>query len=557
MNEPFNVLVIGSGIAGLSCALKAAESGKIAIVTKKEDKASATNYAQGGIAAVMSPLDDFELHIEDTLVAGAGLCRRPAVEMMIREAPRLIGELIELGVEFSRSGEAAGGEGTGSAPDGGDSLHLGREGGHSHYRIVHAHDLTGAEVEGALVAAVSAHPNITVFENHIGLDLITKHYLESNGDLHDDLLDVVGAYVLDSDNDEVVAFPAKLTLLATGGCGRVYMHTTNPDISTGDGLAMGARAGCELANMEFMQFHPTALYGTADPAFLISEAVRGFGGILRNTAGEAFMADEHPQKDLAPRDIVARAIDSQLKSTGAHYVFLDLTHRNREEIEERFPHIVKTCMEQGLDPSVDPLPVVPAAHYMCGGIQTELNGQTALSGLFAVGEVACTGVHGANRLASNSLLEGLVFAEQAAIRLNEILSGPPIEVPELPPWDIAGTRIPRERIMISHDRKEIRSLMWDYVGLVRSKNMLGRAERRLALITKEIEHYYRWTKVTAELLELRNMAQVGLMIARSALSRLESRGLHYVTDYPDRSPDLNGVDTLVSFDWELFRKDDG
>ncbi len=554
MMEPFDVLVIGSGIAGLSFALKAARSGKVAVVTKKEDKASATNYAQGGIAAVMSPLDDFESHINDTLDAGAGLCRREAVELMVREAPRLIGELIELGVGFSRSSDAVGREEVGSAPDGGVPLHLGREGGHRHSRIVHVHDLTGAEVERALLVAVSAHPDITVYEDHIGLDLITEHYLGEKEGPKEGRYSVYGAYVLDSDREEVLAFPARITLLATGGCGQVYRYTTNPDISTGDGLAMGARAGCELANMEFMQFHPTSLYGTGDPAFLISEAVRGFGGILRNAEGEAFMAEEHPLKDLAPRDIVARAIDRQLKATGAPHVFLDLTHRGRGEIEDRFPHIVATCRELGLDPSTEPLPVVPAAHYMCGGIPTDLWGQTSLTRLFAVGEVACTGVHGANRLASNSLLEGLVFAEQAAKRVAELLAGSTLDVPEPPPWDVEGTRVSRERILVSHDRMEIRNLMWDYVGLVRSTNRLRRAERRLALITQEVERYYRWTRVTAELLELRNMAQVGLLIARSALSRRESRGLHFVTEYPERVPEMDGTDSLMPFDWEAISR---
>lgn len=549
MRQPFDVVVIGSGIAGLSFALKAAEAGRVAVVTKKEDKASATNYAQGGIAAVLSPLDDFESHITDTLVAGAGLCRREAVEVMVREAPRLIGELIELGVGFNRSPEVSDGEGAGEAPDGGDPLHLGREGGHSHYRIVHVHDLTGAEVEQALVTAVSAHPNITVYENHIGLDLITEHYLGTAKHTVPGKHTIYGAYVLDSARGEVVAFPARITLLATGGCGQIYRHTTNPDISTGDGLAMSARAGCELANMEFMQFHPTSLWGTGDPAFLISEAVRGFGGILCNAEGEAFMAGEHPLKDLAPRDIVARAIDRQLKATGAPYVFLDLTHRSSSEIEERFPHIVTTCRELGLDPSRDRLPVVPAAHYMCGGIPTNLWGETVLPRLFAIGEVACAGVHGANRLASNSLLEGLVFAERAAIRVQEVLGAQGLDVPEPPPWDVAGTRLSREHILVSHDRMEIRNLMWDYVGLVRSTSRLLRAERRLSIITQEVEQYYRWTRVTAELLELRNMVQVALLIARSALSRKESRGLHYVTDFPESVAELDGKDTIMPFDW--------
>lgn len=552
MNEPFDFLIIGSGIAGLTAALKVASAGRVAVVTKKEDKASATNYAQGGIAAVLSPLDDFDSHLEDTLTAGAGLCNREAVELMVREAPRLIGELVELGVDFTRSTGSLKHEDLGQAPDGGNPLQLGREGGHSHSRIVHAHDLTGREVERALVAAASSHPNITIYENHIGVDLITEHHLGGSHPNSGARHTVYGAYVLDSARREVIAFPARITMLATGGCGQVYRHTTNPDISTGDGLAMGARAGCRLANMEFMQFHPTSLYGTGDPAFLISEAVRGFGGILRNSEGEAFMEGEHPLKDLAPRDIVARAIDRQLKLSGTPHVYLDLTHREATEIENRFPHIVATCRKQGLEPTSEPLPVVPAAHYMCGGITTDLWGQTDLPRLLAVGEVACTGVHGANRLASNSLLEGLVFAERASERAKELVQEGSLEVPEPPPWDVEGTRDTSERILLSHDREIIRDLMWDYVGLVRSVGRLERAERRLKIITGEVEEYYRWIRVTTELLELRNLAQVALMIARSALQRKESRGLHYVTDYPETDSGMEETDTLVLFDWEAI-----
>lgn len=551
MKNSFDFLVIGSGIAGLTTALKLAEAGNVAVVTKKEDKASATNYAQGGIATVLSPLDDFESHLDDTLSAGAGLCNRDAVHLMVNEGPRLIGELIDLGVAFNRSAGSLEEEGSGESPDGREPLSLGREGGHSHSRIVYVHDLTGREVERALVEAASAHQNITIFENHIGVDLITEHHLEGIPNGPGMQHSVYGAYVLDTASEKVITFTARITILATGGCGQVYLHTTNPDISTGDGLAMAARAGCSLSNLEFMQFHPTALYGTGDPAFLISEAVRGFGGILRNTEGEAFMEGVHPLKDLAPRDIVARAIDRQLKSSGQPYVYLDLTHREAHEIEERFPNIVTTTRRLGIDPATDPFPVVPAAHYMCGGIPTDLRGRTELKNLFAVGEVACTGVHGANRLASNSLLEGLVFAEQAATCARELLEETDTPIRKSPSWDTAGTTETIERVLLSHDRMEIRSLMWDYVGLVRSTDRLERAGRRLTVIAQETERYYRWTRLTAELLELRNISQVALLIANSARGRKESRGLHFVTDYPDQDPSLEGKDTIVTFDWTV------
>jgi L-aspartate oxidase len=386
----------------------------------------------------------------------------------------------------------------------------------------------------------------------MGVDLITEHFLGIPPDWPEGLHTVYGAYVLDRSIGEIIAFPARVTVLATGGCGQAYEHTTNPDIATGDGIAMAARAGCRLANLEFMQFHPTALFGTGDPAFLISEAVRGFGAILRNGDGKAFMEGEHPLKDLAPRDVVARTIDRQLKATGVPHVHLDLTHKAAAEIEERFPHIVETCRSMGMDPAEETLPVVPAAHYMCGGVPTDLNGQTGLSRLFAVGESACTGVHGANRLASNSLLEGLFFADRAAGRIGELLGELAGDVPQPPLWDITGTHDAEEWVVLSHDRAEIRDLMWDYVGLVRSTHRLRRAERRLTLIAREVEEYYKRTRITVALLELRNLAQVALLIALSALSRRESRGLHYMTDYPEIDPAMDEQDTLIALDWETI-----
>jgi L-aspartate oxidase len=352
----------------------------------------------------------------------------------------------------------------------------------------------------------------------------------------------------------VVAFPARETVLATGGCGQVYRHTTNPDIATGDGLAMAARAGSRLANLEFMQFHPTALVGQDDPAFLISEAVRGFGAVLRNDAGEAFMEGEHPLKDLAPRDIVARAIDRQLKSRGIAHVWLDLTHREKAQIEERFPHIVTTCRRLGMDPATQMLPVVPAAHYMCGGIPTDLDGRTGLDGLYAIGETACTGAHGANRLASNSLLEGLFFADRASVAIAGDLASEPRPAGRPVPWDPTGTRQARERVLLRHDREEIRNLLWDYVGLVRSEERLRRAEQRLGLLAREIEAFWRRTRVTLELLELRNLSQVGWLIARSALGRKESRGLHYLIEHPEKDPSLDGVDSFVTLDRRTLRQ---
>jgi L-aspartate oxidase len=573
-----DVLVIGSGIAGLSFALKAARHGQVAVVTKKEHSASATNYAQGGISAALDPLDHFDAHIQDTLTAGAGLCRREVVEQMVRAAPALIGELMDLGVAFTRREVSAGGgavgpgeagdvfaergsgkepaesaetprktsgEGSGIAPDGGPPLSLGREGGHSRARVVHARDLTGREVERALVEAVTAHPRIRVYENHAAVELLTRKNLPAGTDAQGGPR-VWGAYVHDRDNDQVVAFPARITLLATGGCGQVYRHTTNPDIATGDGLAMAARVGVPLENLEFMQFHPTALFGPADPAFLISEAVRGFGGILRDHEGEAFMAHEHPLADLAPRDIVARAIDRRLKAQGIPHVYLDLTHRAASDVETRFPVITRTCRELGIDPTRQMIPVVPAAHYMCGGIQTDSHGRTQCPGLFAVGETACTGVHGANRLASNSLLEGLHFAHRAARRVAEELGGSTPPPPEPLPWDPTGARRAPEGVVLRHDRDEIRQIMWDYVGIVRTLERLQRAERRLALVAADVEALYRRTRVSLELIELRNLAQVALLITRSALSRRESRGLHYLTDHPEPDPALEGMDTAVT-----------
>jgi L-aspartate oxidase len=510
-------LVLGSGIAGLFFAIHAAEYGTVAIVTKKEKAESNTNLAQGGIASVIAPEDTYESHINDTMRAGAYLCHRDSVEVLVKEGPHQIRELIDIGVAFTRKGAA---------------LDLGKEGGHSIHRIVHAADLTGKEVERALLASAAEHPNITMFENHVAIDLITEHHLFGTDKKQYNTTHCWGAYVLDAEANTVKTFLAKATMLATGGAGQVYLHTTNPTIATGDGVAMAYRAGAKIANMEFIQFHPTTLFNSGSPSFLISEAVRGFGAILRNSAGEDFMKRYHPMASLAPRDIVARAIDAELKKSGDEYVTLDLSHLDPAAVREHFPNITERCLRHNIDITKDPVPVVPAAHYSCGGVVTDLNGQTTISGLYACGEVSMTGVHGANRLASNSLLEALVFASRAATHVREHAETM-LPIPVIAPWDDSGTINSDEWVLVSHDKKELQQIMWDYVGIVRSNIRLERALRRVALIQKEVRDFYIRTKVTEELIELRNISCVADLIIRSGLLRKESRGLHYNTDYPE------------------------
>lgn len=510
-------LIIGSGIAGLSFALKASRVGSVHIVTKKEKAESNTNYAQGGIAAVLGPLDSFDQHIEDTEVAGAGLCRREAVETVVREGPERVGELMEWGANFTKHGE---------------ELELGREGGHRQHRIVHAKDLTGREIERALIESLHDFPNVKIFENHLAIDLLTEHQLGRapgrRGQIH-----CYGAYVLDAETNEIHTFLAPVVVLCTGGCGHVYLHTTNPSIATGDGIAMGYRAGAPLADLEFMQFHPTTLFHPNADSFLITEAVRGAGAILQNRAGTAFMSNYHPMKDLAPRDIVARAIDTEMKKSGETCVYLDMTHLDAAMLRDRFPNIYERCLSFKIDITRERVPVVPAAHYICGGVLTDLWARTSIAGLYACGEVACTGLHGANRLASNSLLEAVVFAHRAFENATEYLKERGRKVlPKFPDWNAEGTFNQDEWVLVAHDRKEVQSLMWDYVGIVRSTVRLNRALRRLLLINKEIEDFYKRTRVTEGLIELRNLATVALLIVRCALRRKESRGLHYTTDYP-------------------------
>ncbi|MBI5641891.1 MAG: L-aspartate oxidase [Deltaproteobacteria bacterium] len=522
-------LVIGSGIAGLSFALKAAQTGTVSIITKRSIRESATFYAQGGIASVSSKEDTFEAHIKDTLYAGAGLCHKDIVEVVVKDAPARIQELIQLGVKFSSRSTGADVE-----------LDLGKEGGHSKRRIVHAEDLTGRAVEEALVAAIESNRNIKVFENHIAVDLIShSKFVENTGE------EIIwGAYALNKDTGEVYTFLSKATILATGGAGKVYLFTSNPDIATGDGIAMSYRAGAEIANMEFIQFHPTCLYHSKAKSFLISEALRGEGGLLKLKDGTTFMKGHHPMADLAPRDIVARAIDFELKKSGDDCVYLDISFKPSKFIKERFPNIYGKCLEFGIDITEAPIPVVPAAHYTCGGVLTNKDGLSSLSRLYVIGETACTGLHGANRLASNSLLESLVIAERASIHARDVVrrtSGP---IPAIPEWETRGAVVSDEAVVISQNWDEIRRFMWNYVGIVRSDKRLERAQRRISLLKEEINEYYWDFKITNNLIELRNISTVAELIIKSASLRKESRGLHYNIDYPEKD-DVNFMKDTV------------
>jgi len=528
--KQFDFLVLGSGIAGLCYALKVAPHGRVAIITKKNKAESNTNYAQGGIASVTSKEDSFELHVRDTLEAGAGLCMESVVRTIVQEGPPRIQELIELGMRFS--------EREIPTTPGAHELDLGREGGHSKRRILHAKDVTGREIERALLHAAAQQPNIEIFENHVAIDLITSRKLGLAGENR-----CLGVHALDKITGQVETFAAPVTLLATGGCGKVYLYTTNPDIATGDGVAMAYRAGASIANMEFIQFHPTCLYHPRAKSFLISEAVRGEGGVLKSLDGREFMDAAHPLKSLAPRDVVARAIDSEMKKSGADCVLLDITHKPARFIIERFPNIYQTCLGFGLDITKEPIPVVPAAHYQCGGVATSVDGETEIPGLLAVGEVACTGLHGANRLASNSLLEALVCAHRAAAKV--LCVPPPKAELSIPAWQSGDAHNPDELVVVSHNWDEIRRLMWDYVGIVRTNKRLQRAQKRIANLQEEIQEYYWNFIVTSDLLELRNIATVAELIVRSALERRESRGLNYNLDYPDTDPALARQNTIL------------
>jgi L-aspartate oxidase len=527
--KEYDFVVIGSGIAGLSFALKAARHGSVAVITKRKGSDSNTAWAQGGIACVTSDEDSFELHVRDTLEAGAGLCDEVVVRTIVTEGPERIRELVELGLRFDER-EVSGHR----------ELDLGKEGGHSKRRVLHVRDVTGKEIEQTLLRELGQQLNIELLENHMAVDLITGAKL---GFAVEDRC--LGVYVVDEKTGEVETIRSDRIVLATGGSGKVYLYTTNPDIATGDGVAMAWRAGVEIANMEFVQFHPTCLFHAQAKSFLISEAVRGEGGILRNDCGEDFMKRYDRRGSLAPRDIVARAIDAEIKRSGAKCAFLDITQKAPEFIRQRFPHIYETCLRFGIDMSKQPIPVVPAAHYQCGGIKTDVNGTTSLPGLYAIGEVACTGLHGANRLASNSLLEGLVMAHRAVAACACKRSVPKRKI-SLPEWRSGDVQDVDEMVVMYHNWDEIRRLMWDYVGIVRTDKRLQRASARLRNLQREIREFYWNFKVSVDLLELRNLVTVAALIVDSALSRKESRGLHYTLDYPETDDQHFRRETVLS-----------
>jgi len=505
----FDVLIIGSGLAGQSAALRLANTCKVGLISKRNLEDSASSWAQGGIAAVLDHQDSIEAHIRDTIIAGAYLNNPEATRFVIQNGRHAIEWLIEQGVPFTR--DEAG-------------YHLTREGGHSARRVIHVADATGLAVQETLTRKVRLNPNITVLERHIAIDLLTGDKL-GLGDKR-----CYGAYALDNDSGEVMTIGAQHTLIATGGAGKVYLYTTNPDTSTGDGIAMAWRAGCQVANMEFIQFHPTCLYHPQAKSFLISEAVRGEGGLLLLPDGTRFMPEHDERAELAPRDVVARAIDFEMKKRGLDCVYLDISHKPAAFLKEHFPNILARCLELGIDITRQPIPVVPAAHYTCGGIVTDLNARTNIPGLYAAGEASCTGLHGANRLASNSLLECIVYSEAAA---NDILNQPSIALPELPEWDASRVSDPDEEIVISHNWDELRRFMWDYVGIVRTTKRLQRAQHRIRLLYREINEFYSNFRVSHDLIELRNLVVTADLIVRCALKRRESRGLHFSRDFPE------------------------
>jgi len=529
MSITCDCLVIGGGVAGLTFALEAAKRAEVIVIAKRSLDDTSTSRAQGGIAAVLDPADSFEAHVRDTLESGRGISHPDVVDMVVRDAPERIRDLIRLGTEFSKNSG-------GSKDDVG--LDLTKEGGHSARRIVHAADLTGAEVQRALLEAARANPRIQLLERHMAIDLID---LSKHGSDHL----ISGAYVLDEASGKVHTFVARTTILATGGAGKVYLYTSNPDIATGDGVAMAYRVGAEIANMEFFQFHPTCLYHPQAKSFLISESLRGEGGILRLRDGTAFMEKYSPQKDLAPRDVVASAIDFELKRTGDDYVLLDMTDHPSAFLQERFPNIHRECLKYGIDMATEPIPVVPAAHYTCGGIRVDKNGHSSVRGLWAIGETSCTGLHGANRLASNSLLEGLVYGRRAAHSVADHMSKGPL--PDAPDWDVGKAAPSDEAVIVSQNWDELRRFMWNYVGIVRSNKRLERASRRIALLEEEIREYYWKHLVTIDLLELRNIAHVSQLIVSSAAFRKESRGLHFNMDHPEPD-DAYRADTVLSRD---------
>ncbi len=545
-----DVLVIGSGIAGLTFALEASRWADVIVVTKRSSSESNTKYAQGGISAVLSPEDSYDEHVKDTLVAGAGLCKEDVVRRIVEDGPARIKGLQDLGVTFDARQPDTGGRH--SAFESGE-LDLGREGGHSKRRIVHAGDMTGRAVEAALLRACQASPRVRMLEDHMGVDLITPSRFGGPDRC-------VGAYVLDCESSpdavrvasegarpaRVLSITAHATVLATGGAGKVYLYTSNPDVASGDGIAMAYRAGAVVANMEFFQFHPTCLYHPQAKSFLISEALRGEGAVLRALDGTPFMKKYDPRADLAPRDIVARSIDAEMKKTGAEHVLLDITDKKPDFVRSRFPNIYAECLRWGFDLTKAPIPVVPAAHYMCGGVAADVDGRTSVPWLYAIGEAACTGLHGANRLASNSLLEGLVMGHRCAKRLEEKMSDRSQRpaIPDVPPWDAGEAAASDEAVVVTQNWDELRRAMWNYVGIVRTSKRLQRAANRIAMLQDEIREYYWAHLVTRDLLELRNLATVAELIVKCASARRESRGLHFILDYLQTDPRL-ARDTLV------------
>ena len=550
LQQSCDVLIIGGGAAGLSAALHLATDPdkKIIILSKEELGEGSSLYAQGGISAVLDKNDSFEAHIEDTLVAGAGICKKSTVKHIVENAPNAINWLIDKGVEFTLN--------HGSEYDGVDgNYHLTREGGHSHRRVIHAEDATGREVTTTLEQLVTAQDNITVLEDHIAIDLITAKRLKKNKAFMDSNVELqrlatkehnqcLGAYALKKECNTVLTFNSKVTVLATGGASKSYLYTSNPDTSTGDGIAMAWRAGCRVANMEFVQFHPTCLFHPHAKSSLISEALRGEGATLHLADGTRFMQDHHELMELAPRDIVARAIDYEMKKRGLDSVFLNISHKEPEFIMEHFPNIHANCLKFGIDITKEPAPVVPAAHYTCGGVITDLKGRTDIRRLYAIGETTCTGLHGANRLASNSLIECLVLGKSSADDINKRLAKKNYLTPALPNWDASRVNDPDEQIVVSHNWHELRRFMWDYVGIVRTDKRLQRALNRVNLLKEEISEYYSNFKVNNDLVELRNLVTVAELTVRCALERKESRGLHYTSDYPELSGKLE--DTILT-----------
>ena len=528
MTQQFDVLIIGSGLAGLTLALQVADTKKVCLVSKREITDSASSWAQGGIAAVLNSEDSIEAHIEDTLIAGAGLCDVAVTRMVAEKGRESIDWLIAQGVGFTHEAGA---------------LHLTREGGHSHRRVAHVADATGSAVQKTLVQKIREHKNVHILENHIAVDLITTKKMKLKGENA-----CLGAYVLDNDSGKVMTIGAQQVVLATGGAGKVYLYTTNPDVSTGDGVAMAWRAGCRLANMEFIQFHPTCLYHPQAKSFLISEVLRGEGGLLKLPDGTRFMPEHDERAELAPRDVVARAIDFEMKKRGLDCVYLDITHKGAKFIKAHFPNIHARCLELGIDIIKQPIPVVPAAHYSCGGVMTDDKGLTDIAHLYAIGETACTGLHGANRLASNSLLECLVFGRAAA---QHILQANNHAAPSLPVWDESRVTDADEEVLITHTWNELRRFMWNYVGIVRTNKRLSRALHRINMLRDEVNEFYKNFRVSNNLIELRNLLQVSELIVKSAIERHESRGLHYSKDYPDLLPEA--VPSVMTHDLDKNR----